>query len=182
MSPHAVQPAPSQEAEPSTTPTAELEARAAHAMSTPQNSLRQSPGDVLGPTAEFGASPLPLSQLISGGTTPKGTAACFALHPVGPIVDDAGPEAGINLMEKKVALDCPDGRGARPEQGQAQSRCGPMLDFSPDPVPPAPAASPDTISSTERMSTSPCALIPLSQDLDGPGPVVRMISNLDTPS
>ena len=78
VSPHVEQPVPFQEAEPSTTPTAELEARAAHAMSTPQASLRRSPGDLPRLVACDGASPLPLSQLVMGGTTPKGTVACSA--------------------------------------------------------------------------------------------------------
>ena len=176
--------APAQEAEPSTTPTSELEARAAFAMSTPQASCRQSPGDLLGPLADVGASPLPPSQLILGGTTPRGTAESIALHPHGPVVPpvvDEGHGAGVNSVEEKVALGRMDGHDSRPEHGQAQPGFGPILGFSPDPVSPAPAASPNTISSTERMSSSPCVIISLSQDPDCLEPVFRMTGSPEIP-
>ena len=128
---HVAQPVPSQEAEPTTTPTAELEARAASAMSTQLASCRQSPGDLSGPIAEVGVSPLPLSQLIMGGTTPRVTAASTSLHPVAPPVGDEEPGAAFNPVEKEVALVCPGGLGAGPEHGQAQSGCGPNLIFLP---------------------------------------------------
>ena len=182
-SPNVVQPVPPQE-EPSTTPTAELEARAAHAMSTPQASLCRSPGDFSGTIADVRVSPLPSSQLILGGTTPRTMIAGAALNPAAPPDDGVELGVGLSAMEKEAALDHPDDCGAMPEQGQAQPARGPILEFSLEPIALALAASPNTISSTERMSTSPCLVIHLSQDLVDVEPVFlffRMASSLDNP-
>ena len=78
--------AASQKGEPATTPTSELEARAAYAMSTPQATGRQSLGGMLGPLVDAEASPLPHSQLILCGTTPRDTAAGDNTHLQSPVV------------------------------------------------------------------------------------------------
>ena len=176
--PHAEQPAPLQEAEPSTTPTAELEARDAHAMSTPKASLCCSLGDLPGPVADDGASPLPLSQLIMGGANPRGTAPRPASHLGEPPNDFVEVGVGINSMENVVALDCPVFCGAKPEPGQARRGPGPIFDYPPEPISPVPVVSPRTISSTERMFSSFCAFNPMSQDPFGPGPVFQMVNSL----
>ena len=84
------------------------------------------------------------------------------------------------VMEKDIlALGLPADTGL----GQCiRDMGGPTLDYSPEPISPMPVVSPNTISSTERMSTSPCLVIPLSQDLvdvEPVFPVFRMASNLD---
>ena len=174
----------SQKGEPATTPTSELEARAAFAMSTLQATCRQSPGDIWGPPVDVEVSPLPHSQLILCGTTPRDMAVGDSTHHQRPVVSLVAAEGlgdGVITLEENDELARMGEDDSEPGHVQAQLGFGPILNFTPDPVSPAPAATPDTISSTERMSSSPRVITSLSQDPECQGPVFRMAGSLVIP-
>ena len=153
-------------------------------MSTPQATCRQSPGDILGPPADAEASPLPHAQLILGGTTPRGTAESNTMHHQGPVVPTVVVEGhgdGVITLEEKDEMVRMGEHDSEPGHDQVQLGFGPMLSFTPDPASPAPAETPDTISSTERMSSSPRVIISLSQDPECQGPVFRMTGSPEIP-
>ena len=130
------------------------------------------------------ASSLPHSQLILRGTTPRGTDAGVSTHLQSPVVSLAAAEGlgdGVITLEEKDELARMGEHDSEPGPVQAQLGFGPILNFTPDPVSPAPAATPDTISSTERMSSSPRASTSLSQDPEYQGPVFRMAASLVIP-
>ena len=140
--------AASQKGEPATTPTSELEARAAYAMSTPQARCRQSPGDILGPLVDAELSPFPHSQLILCGATPRDTAVGDSTHLQRPVVSLVAAEGlgdGVITLEENDELARMGEHDSEPVHVQAQLGFGPILNFTPDPVSPAPAATPDTI-------------------------------------